>query len=67
MRRRVRGWLITIADRIAPDEAFRCTGFHFTFERNEGFVVNGDGRGCPLWYQGAADHDRAFTEGSAFS
>lgn len=61
---RLRKWLwlhlIFLADRIAPDEAFRCTGFSFEFVQNVGFAVNDEGHGCPIWYSGRADYERAW-------
>jgi hypothetical protein len=63
----MRHWLARhlhyLADRLAPDESFRCTGFSFTFERGVGvaFHERGEEGGCPIWYFGP-DHGRAWTE-----
>jgi len=38
----------------------------FTFESGRGIVVHSDGkRGCPLWYLGEADYERAHSEAEA--
>lgn len=55
------GLLRRWADRIDPANAPRSTGWSFTIERGVGFVVHeGRDRGCPLWYLGDDDYDRAF-------
>lgn len=36
--------------------------YSFTFEDHEGIRFRTDGRGCPLWYLGDADYDRAHDE-----
>lgn len=52
-----------LADRIHPDTAPRAAGFSFTFERGQGVVFDDQGRrGCPLWYLGHAEYDRAYGE-----
>jgi hypothetical protein len=57
------GWLLRrLADRIDDANAPRSTSHSFTFEAGRGFVVNDRGRGCPLWYMGDADYDRAHAE-----
>lgn len=50
------------ADRIDPDNAPRRTHWSFTFEDRRGARFRDDGRGCPLWYLGHADYDRAHNE-----
>lgn len=79
MRKKIRFWiwerLIFLADRIAPEMAFRRTSaLTFTFERNIGIAVHGADntwtdkepfpRGCPLWYHGP-DYELAHKEGTA--
>ncbi len=51
------------ADRLDPDMAFRhASGLSFTLEQGQGFVLRADGKGCPVWYYGHADYDRAHSE-----
>lgn len=71
--KKVRLWLARrlrfAADRIdhagAPK---RCSQLSFTFERGRGLVVHdrhggsGPQIGCPLWYYGDADYQRAHAE-----
>ena len=62
LRKRI-GWrLRCIADRIDPDHAPRGLGYSFTFELREGIRFRQDGKGCPLWYLGEADYERAHLE-----
>lgn len=62
MRRWLWRKLIYLADRVAPDDAFRRMGSSFTFERGIGIVFHENGeRGCPMWYH-TPDYDRAHTE-----
>ena len=75
---KIRFWiwrkLIYLADRIAPEQAFRRTSeLSFTFQRDVGIVVHGaDGyskhrghsKGCPLWYHGP-DYELAHKDGTA--
>jgi hypothetical protein len=56
------GLLRRIADRIDPDGAHGGIGWSFTFENREGIRFRDDGKGCPLWYLGEADAERAHTE-----
>ncbi len=57
------GWrLRCVADRIDPDNAPRAMGWSFTFEHGKGIQFREDRKGCPLWYLGHADSDRAYTE-----
>lgn len=62
----VKTWLATrlrfAADRIDPAGAPRRTQYSFTFERGEGTAFNDRSRGCPLWYLGTADYERAHAE-----
>jgi hypothetical protein len=50
------------ADRISYETAPRAIGHSFTFEDREGVRLREDGRGCPLWYLGEDDYERAHTE-----
>ncbi len=59
IRRRIARRLGFLADRLAPEDAFRRTCISFEFVTGKGIVTNTEGRGCPLWYQGRADYDRA--------
>jgi hypothetical protein len=66
IRARIARRLRYAADRIDPDGAPRMmTMLSFTFEPHEGIRIRRDGRGCPLWYLGAADYQRAHSEGGA--
>lgn len=62
IRAKVGRILRRVADRIDYRGAPRSIGHSFTFELNEGIRLRTDGRGCPLWYLGEADHDRAHEE-----
>lgn len=62
IRARVGKFLRKHADRIDPDGAPRGGGYSFTFELNEGIRFRSDGKGCPLWYLGKADYERAHLE-----
>lgn len=55
-------WLRNLADDIDPDYAPRMTSWSFTFEPHLGIHMRQDGHGCPLWYIGHKDFDRAHTE-----
>ncbi len=56
------GLLRRWADRVDPRGAPRAVGYSFTFEPKEGIRFRDDGRGCPLWYLGDDDYERAHTE-----
>lgn len=57
------GLLRRIADRVDPEGAPRkMSSYSFTFERGEGIRIREDGRGCPLWYLGSDDYERAHSE-----
>lgn len=62
----VKTWIATrlrfVADRIDPAGAWRGMSYSFTFERGEGISFNERGRGCPMWYTGTADYERAHAE-----
>lgn len=50
------------ADRLDWEGAPKRTDSSFTYERGKGVVFNFDRRGCPLWYYGNQDHERAYNE-----
>jgi hypothetical protein len=50
------------ADRVDPKSAPRRTSYSFTFELFQGIKFWDDGHGCPLWYHGEDDYQRAYTE-----
>ena len=50
------------ADRIDRHGAPKHTHWTFTFEDREGIRFREDGRGCPVWYCGDDDYERAHTE-----
>lgn len=54
-------WLRCLADRIDPKHAPRAMGWSFTFTY-DGVKFHRDNRGCPLWYLGWEDYDRAHRE-----
>lgn len=56
------GLLRRIADRLDPAGAPRSLGHSFTFELGEGIRFRDDGKGCPMWYLGESDYDRAHEE-----
>jgi hypothetical protein len=56
------GLLRRIADHIDRPGAPKCIGHSFTFERGEGIRFRDDGQGCPLWYLGDDQYERAHTE-----
>ncbi len=63
----MRKWLAELmrkyADRMDPNGAPRAMSqMSFTFEKYKGIVVREDGKGCPLWYLGQANYERAFDE-----
>lgn len=65
---KMRSWLwhrlIHLADRIEPDQSFRCMNMTFTFERGVGIVFHEGGeRGCMMWYR-TPDYYRAHREAS---
>lgn len=55
-------WLRLWADLIDWEGAPKGTGLSFTFEPGHGVVTNEEGRGCPLWYYGDRDYERAHQE-----
>lgn len=56
------GLLRRIADRLDYANTPRSTSFSFTFERGEGIRFRDDGKGCPIWYLGHDDYERAHRE-----
>jgi hypothetical protein len=63
---KLRSWiwhrLVFLADRISPEDAFRCTGYSMRLRKGHGWVFEPhDGRnGVKLWYKG----DRSYKEHS---
>jgi hypothetical protein len=60
--RRVAALLRRVADRIDHAGAPKRTSWSFTFEEGLGVVFNESGSGCPLWYYGDTDYQRAHNE-----
>jgi len=60
--RRIAHWMRTLADRLDHRGAPKCIGWTFTFEHKRGLVFREDGKGCPLWYYGDDNYQRAHTE-----
>jgi hypothetical protein len=60
--RRLGGALRRWADRVDRDGAPKLTGWSFTFEQHLGAVFNQEGVGCPVWYRGDQDYQRAYDE-----
>lgn len=56
------GLLRRWADRISYETAPHSIHWSFTFEDGEGVRFREDGRGCPLWYLGEDDYERAHDE-----
>lgn len=56
------GLLRRWADRISPATAPRAIHWSFTFEDRESVWFREDGKGCPLWYLGEDDYERAHDE-----
>lgn len=56
------GLLRRLADRIDYANAPKAIGTSFTFECGEGIRFRDDRRGCPLWYLGDDDYQRAHDE-----
>lgn len=69
-RSRILHWLADKLRRFADDidrpGAPKSIGMSFTFEQGIGTVFRDDGRGCPLWYLGDQDYDRAHDEAGGF-
>jgi hypothetical protein len=63
MTQRIAELLRRIADRIDYAGAPKSIGWSFTIEDGKGIVFHQDRhQGCPLWYLGDADYERAHTE-----
>ena len=69
MRPRIGRLLRRIADRIDYAGAPKSVGLSFTFESRRGAVLHGefgvnraDSKGCPLYYLGGDDYNRAWTD-----
>jgi hypothetical protein len=59
---RIAEWMRRTAGRLDHAGAPKRTSSSFTFEEREGTRLREDGRGCPLYYFGNADYERAHTE-----
>lgn len=54
-----------LADRIDRAGAPKGMSYAFTFETGQGIVFReGTSQGCPLWFYGDADYERAHSEAS---
>lgn len=62
MKHRLAQALRNWADRLDHEGAPKMTGQSFTFEKHRGIVFNDKRLGCPLWYYGDADYERAHNE-----
>ncbi len=60
--KRLAWYLRCLADRIDHAGAPKGMSYTFTFEDREGIRFRDDGRGCPLWYLGEGDYERAHAE-----
>jgi hypothetical protein len=58
-------WLICLADRVSPEDAFRYTGLHYRFVVNEGMRVGFYIPGAKLWAQDS-DREAAFDNGEYY-
>jgi hypothetical protein len=63
LEKKLRSWvwhrLVFLADRISPEDAFRCTGYSIRLNVLEGWVFEQhDGKnGVMLWYKGSKNYD----------
>jgi hypothetical protein len=62
VKRRLAAWFRKWADRLDNEGAPKRTSWSFTFEEGWGAVFNQAGRGCPLYYFGQDDYERAHAE-----
>jgi hypothetical protein len=60
--RRTGAWLRRLADRIDHAGAPKAISWSFTYEEGQGIVFRQDRLGCPLWYLGDEDYERAHSE-----
>ncbi len=60
--KRLAWYLRCLADRIDHEGAPQGLSYSFTIESGEGIRLRDDGRGCPLWYLGDEDYERAHAE-----
>ncbi len=50
-----------LADRLDPRSAPGCTGLHFRYDvAANKYVLDATRRGCPVWYMGEDDYQRAW-------
>ncbi len=61
-RVRLAEWMRMWADRLDHAGAPKAIGWSFTFENERGIVFREGRQGCPLWYLGDADYQRAHSE-----
>ncbi len=60
---RLAEWMRHWADRLDHAGAPKAIDWSFTFENERGIVFReGERRGCPLWYYGDGDYQRAHAE-----
>ena len=66
-RSKVWFWLICLADRISPEDAFRLTPIKYRFVLGKGIVTTTKDNepGCPLWAQDSF-RDLAYDQGDYF-
>lgn len=62
MRQWLAHWLRTYADRLDDRGAPKRMSSSFTYETGEGIRIRDDGKGCPLYYYGEDDLERAHAE-----
>jgi hypothetical protein len=62
LRKWLAHWLRTYADRLDDQGAPKRMGSSFTYETGEGIRIRDDGKGCPLYYYGEGDLERAHAE-----
>lgn len=60
------GFLRRVADRLDDKGAPKGMSLSFTFELGEGIRIRDDGKGCPLWYLGDEDYERAHAESDSY-
>lgn len=66
VKRALADWLRRKADRLDFEGAPKMTSWCFTFEPGFGLVFNQDGRGCPLWFMGDREYDKAHGRGPEY-
>lgn len=61
MRSQMARRLRRLADRLDRHGAPKATGLTLRFHDGRGAVIEWHGEGCPLWYLGDEDYERAHT------